>query len=119
MNNDIERRLHEALQHVDPEPGFTQRVMTRIASEQPRRRSSPRTWLPLQFRRLPVALAASAVCAAVLVSAWHVRHERQGLEARQQLMDALRVTGRKLDLAYRVVNPDAVPANDDVVDTGA
>jgi hypothetical protein len=120
MNNDIERQLCEALQPVDPEPGFTQRVMTRIASEQPRGRLQPRRWPPMQFRRLPVALAASAICGAVLVNAWHVRHERQGLEARQQLIEALRVTGRKLDLAYRVVNPESAPTNHDVADdTGA
>ena len=120
MSNDIERRLREALQPVDPEPDFTQRVMTAIASGQPRRRLQPRTGLPMQLRWLPVALAASAICAAVLVNAWHARHEKQGLEARQQLIEALRVTGRKLDLAYRVVNPAPVPSNADVADdTGA
>jgi hypothetical protein len=36
-----------------------------------------------------------------------MRHEQQGLEARKELLEALRVTGAKLDLAYRVVNDDA------------
>jgi hypothetical protein len=38
---------------------------------------------------------------------------QQGLEARAQLLEALRVTGEKLDLAYRVVNDESRSAVDD------
>jgi hypothetical protein len=114
MSNDLEQQLRAALQRVDPQPGFTQRVMAHIAGEQARR------WRLSAW--LPVALAASTIFGAILLHAWQVRHERQGAQARQQLLDALRVTGAKLDLAYRVVNAaplPATPGNSTSNDTGA
>ena len=105
MSNDLERGLRAALRAVDPPLDFSQRVLARIERSQvPHRHAFP-TWLP-------VALAASAIFGAVVTHAWHVRHQRQGLEARQQVIDALRVTGEKLDLAYRVVNAKPRPAAD-------
>jgi len=102
MSNDLEKELRDALRPVDPDEGFTLRVMARIEEEESR---SKRWWPPLQVRWLPVALAASALVGAVLMDVWHDR-QQQGLEARQQLIQALRVTGEKLDLAYRGVNAD-------------
>ncbi len=113
MSNDLEKELRDALRHVDPAEGFTQRVMARIEAGE----SRSKRWLPLQVRWLPVALAASAIFGAVAMHAWHERQQRQGLEARQQLIEALRVTGEKLDLAYRVVNAESEPARSE--DTGA
>jgi hypothetical protein len=59
-------------------------------------------------------LAASVAFAAILgTHQWQVHRERQGLEAREQLLEALRVTGEKLDLAYQAVNREAeLPADD-------
>jgi len=119
MNNDFEKQLRAALRPVDPGPEFTQRTLARIERAHAADRSRSNAWPPARAAWVPVALAASAVFGAVVTHAWHVRHERQGLEARQQLMDALRVTGEKLDLAYRVVNaeppraaPDENPSNE-------
>jgi hypothetical protein len=100
MTTDFEKELREALRPVDPAAGFADRVISRIERERPSRRG----WRPRKSHWVPVALAASAVLAAVLVREWEVHRERQGLEARAQLIDALRVTGEKLDLAYRSVN---------------
>jgi hypothetical protein len=52
------------------------------------------------------AIAASIVLGFLITHEWQARRERQGLEARSQLLEALRVTGEKLDLAYRVVNDE-------------
>lgn len=105
MSHDLERQLRAALRAVDAPPDFSQRVLARIERTQARRLRALPTWLP-------VALAASAIFGALLTHAWHVRQERAGLEARQQVIDALRVTGEKLDLAYRVVNAELQPAAD-------
>jgi hypothetical protein len=106
----IDDELRKALRPVDPDEGFADRVMRRIDSApvRPRRR-----W----FAGLPTALAASAVLGTVLIYTWHAERERQGLEARRQLIEALQITGQKLDLAYRGVNGPSRAAPDD--DTGA
>jgi hypothetical protein len=44
------------------------------------------------------------VLAVIGIHEWQAHREREGLEARAQLLDALRVTGEKLDIAYRTVN---------------
>jgi sensor domain CHASE-containing protein len=67
-------------------------------------------WRPVRWRSvgvrparwLPVALAASLILTVVVIH--EHRKREQGLQARQQLIEALRVTGEKLDLAYRAVN---------------
>lgn len=106
MNPDLEHQLREALQTVDPTDGFAERVQARIERERPRLRR-PRPGL---YRWAPQSLAAALLVAALGVYGWHAQRERQGLEARQQLLEALRVTGRKLDLAYRGVKDAARPA---------
>lgn len=107
MSKDFEQQLREALQPVEPDEGFEQRVMARIAREGARRRTKVTRWVS-------VALAASVVFAAVLgTHEWQVRREQEGLEARKQLLEALRLTGEKLDLAYQAVNREAPPPTDD------
>jgi cell division protein FtsB len=107
MSTDFERQLREALRPVDPADGFDERVMARIAGERQRVRARTTRWVSL-------ALAASVAFAAILgTHQWQVHRERQGLEAREQLLEALRVTGEKLDLAYQAVNREAEPPADD------
>jgi hypothetical protein len=114
MNNDFENELREALRPVDPDEGFAERVMSRIESTPARSR---RRWLPERLSQWPVALAASVLLSTALIYTWHVEHERRGLEARRQLLEALHITGEKLDVAYRGVMHEALPASSN--DTGA
>ena len=107
MSKDFEQQLREALQPVEPDEGFDQRVMARIAGEPARARTKVTRWVSL-------ALAASAAFAAIIgTNEWQQRREQQGLEAREQLLEALRLTGEKLDLAYQAVNREAPPPADD------
>jgi hypothetical protein len=106
-DEDLEKRLRAALRPVEPPAGFANRVMTRVGESEAQ---APRGWRSARWRFagvqparwLPLALAASVIIAFVLVHEHHKREE--GLQARQQLIEALRVTGEKLDLAYRAVN---------------
>lgn len=100
MSKDFEDQLRGALRRVDPDPDFAQRVMSRIRSE-------PRRSLLTRLRWPAAALAASAMFGIVVVHEWQQQREREGLEARKQVIEALRVTGEKLDLAYRVVNSES------------
>ncbi|MEJ0034660.1 MAG: hypothetical protein WDO68_01020 [Gammaproteobacteria bacterium] len=114
MNTPLDDELRKALRPVDPDEGFAERVMRRIDSTPAPLQRRPR-WFPA----LPVALAASALLGTILIYAWHAEREqqRQGLEARRQLIEALHITGEKLDLAYRGVNGETRPPAPD--DTGA
>ena len=107
MSKDFEQQLREALQPVEPEAGFEQRVMARIAREGSRRRTKVTRWVS-------VALAASVAFAAIVgTNQWQARREQEGLEARRQLLEALQLTGEKLDLAYQAVNREKPPTDDD------
>ena len=108
MNEDLDDTLRKALRPVDPGEDFTARVMARVAAEPtgPQRSRGLR-----RFVWLPAALAAGLVLVVVAVHLRHVRQEEAGLAARDQVMEALRVTSQKLDLAYRTVNAPA-PADE-------
>lgn len=101
MNHGIEQGLKAALRPVDPGAGFAAGVLARIAAE-PVAARPPRTRAVASW--LTFALAASLVLGLFIGHERQVQHTEQGLEARRQLIEALRVTGEKLQLASRVVN---------------
>ena len=103
MSNHLDDQLRDALRPVDPGEEFTQHVMLRVAHDKRRSRWS----MPAGLQWLSMTLAAAVVLGFLITHDWQVRREQQGLEARKQLLEALRVTGEKLDLAYRVVNDEA------------
>jgi hypothetical protein len=107
MSKDFEQQLRDALRPIDPEEGFERRVMARVAGESAGRRAKVTRWAA------SLALAASVAFAAILgAHQWQERREQQGQEARRQLLEALRLTGEKLDLAYQAVNRES-PREDD------
>jgi hypothetical protein len=103
MSNELNDRLRAALRPIDPGERFTQEVLARITSEPV---TTP-TVRPLRNLGLPwLAATTLATCAALGLMFAHqhkAQHAEAGLEARRQVMEALRVTSEKLDLAYRVV----------------
>jgi hypothetical protein len=118
--NDVEHRLQRALRPVSPPEGFAERVMRALPERHP-----PANVVPLsvvrnappasRWRRFsaPAALAASLVVAVFAGRHVAVQHmeteERAGLAASRELMQALRVTSQKLDLAYEAVQRPAPP----------
>jgi negative regulator of sigma E activity len=108
MSKDFEQQLRDALRPVDPEECFEQRVMARLEREPARSRGKVTRWT--------AALAIAASMAFVTIVGayqWREHREQQGLEARRQLLEALRVTGEKLDVAYQAVNRESPPPADD------
>ena len=109
--NNFEAELRRRLRPVDAPEGFAERLMAALPAERepvvvP---FTPKAAPPYmrQFR-MPAALAASLLVA--VFAGIHVANdralveEREGIAASQQLMQALRVTSQKLDLAYEAVN---------------
>jgi len=103
MSEDLEKTLRAALRPLDPGDAFADAVMARVRAERP----VPvglRWWRWAPAWRWASVLAAMSCVALLLVQSLEAHHARQGLEARQALMQALRVTGQSLDLADRAVN---------------
>jgi len=115
---DIEESLPRAMRPVEPPQGFAERVMRALPE-----RTAPANVVPLSIVRktapvtawrrfsVPAALAASLLIA--VFTGQHVatlqaeREEQAGLAASRELMQALRVTSQKLDLAYEAVQRPA------------
>jgi negative regulator of sigma E activity len=98
-DSDSEKQLKSALRPVVPPEGFAERVMLRIEQAPERSRVSH---LPKWF----AAIAASLLLGVIVLHQWQMSRQAQGLEARRQLIEALRVTGEKLDVAYQIVNSE-------------
>ena len=109
--NDVEDKLRRALRPIDPPEGFAERVMRALPAREPPApvvvlATVPRTPRISAWRRFstPVTLAASLVVAVLVGKQIAIEHEkREGLAASRELMQALRVTSQKLDVAYQAV----------------
>jgi negative regulator of sigma E activity len=111
MNENFEDELRRRLRPVDAPEGFATRLMAALPAE---RKPAVVAFTPKVARPfvrqfgMPAALAASLVLA--VFAGIHVANERalveeqRGIAASQELMQALRVTSQKLDLAYEAVN---------------
>jgi hypothetical protein len=106
VNEEFDEQLRRALRPVDPGEDFTARVLAQICA-------NPRN-LRARWRRaawIPAALAASLLLLIAGVYEWQQQQKEAGLAARAQVLEALRVTSQKLDLAYRAINTSR-PASD-------
>ena len=118
MTEDFENELRRRLAPVDAPEGFADRVMRALPSDVKPAvitslPTSRRSWMR-QFG-MPTALAASLL-AAVMLGRYSAEHreqlaEQRGREASRELMQALRLTSDKLDIAYQAVQgpPPADP----------
>ena len=128
MTEDFENELRRQLRPVEAPAGLADRIMAALPKTPPLATVTPISTMatvsrapqpkPARNYWMPGALAASLV-AAVLLGTFNAgkqddiiakRDEAAGLEAKRELMEALRVTSKKLDLAYEAVNtPPAAP----------
>ncbi len=115
MSDDLESKLRHALRPVAPREDFVRELMTRVAAA--RDPSSRRGRFGARGPQFAwwgsVSLAASLLIAVGVHSHQQAQRERAlGMQARQQVIEALRVTSQKLDLAYRAVRTQASGAAD-------
>jgi hypothetical protein len=119
--NDVENELRRALRPVNPPDGFLERVMRALPERAPVATVTPIALArPARavnaWRRFsaPAALAASLLVAVIVgqhvATVREQQQQRAGLAASRELMQALRVTSQKLDIAYQAVKspPQAV-----------
>lgn len=117
MSNDLDQELRHALRPVDPGDEFTRAVMGRIAAHKVtdiRRPSSRSRFTSRTLPWAPAAIAASLLVAIVMTHQHRQQEENiaQGQRAREELLQALRVTSKKLDIAYQVVHNESDAASD-------
>jgi len=111
----LEDELRRAMRRREPPPGFTERVLARVRQEaharsrvstasrvQPPRRARWSGWAWFGYRlQLGFAAVAAALLLTISLSLWHRYREeqqrREGEAARAQVMQALRITGAKLN----------------------
>lgn len=96
----LENDLRRTLARESPAPGFAQRVMQRIGQEgrPPSRISPARRWR---------SFAAASLTILLLGGGWaahEIRERRQGREAREQVLLAMRITGEKIRYAREEVH---------------
>jgi hypothetical protein len=126
MTDELENQLRRALRPVDAPAGFAERLMSRlpVTPAALETKAPVIVALPVPARRkprnfaLPAALAASLVAAVMLGQ--HMAREletgrqqrelAEGRAASRELMEALRVTSQKLDMAYQAVNSPSRPS---------
>lgn len=124
MSEEIENDLRRALRPVEPPAGFAERVMRALPERQLPAptvplavvQATPRTAAWGRFS-VPAALAASLVVAVFVgqrvAYQRELREQRAGLAASRELMQALRVTSQKLDVAYEAVHSPPPAAQDE------
>lgn len=103
MNEDLEKSLASALRPVDPGEKFTQGVLARVSAESAAKTAYPRQGRSL-YRWASATLAVLLTAGLYSAHQWQVHRTQQGLEARRQLLQALQVTERNLNTAYRMLN---------------
>jgi hypothetical protein len=116
MSKDIESEMRAALRPVAPSEEFSQMLVANVASQRP---------AALKPRRVPSGrhplvwwFSASLAASVVLAVGVHQHLEQQrlqqsGLEARREVLQALRVTSQKLNLAYEAVKNQSTSLTDE------
>lgn len=117
MSKDIESQMRAALRPVAPSEEFSQELLARVTPQrrmwQKTRRVGTGGWHPLAWW-LTASLAASLVLAVGVQQ--HLQQQRlqqSGLEARREVVEALRVTSQKLSLAYEAVKSQSTSLTDE------
>ena len=117
MSQEIESRIRAALRSVAPSEDFSRKLLARVVADRPGR-PKPRRLLSAGAR--PLAWWLTASLAACLILAVGVRQhleqqrvQQSGLEARRQVLEALRMTSQKLNLAYQAVKNQSTSLTDE------
>ena len=116
MSKDIESQLRAALRPVAPSEEFSQRLLAGVTS--PRPSPKPRRLAAAGLRPLVWWFSASLAASVVLAVGVHQHLQQQrlqqsGLEARREVMEALRMTSQKLNLAYEAVRSQSSSLTDE------
>jgi hypothetical protein len=113
MNTDLESRLRAALRPVRPDETFSRTLLANVmaAHGAERRRFGRRA--PGAAWWLSAGLAASLLLTVGVQHHLEEQARQRGMEARREVVEALRVTSQKLNLAYEAVQRQASSLTED------
>lgn len=100
----LEDDLKAALRPVDPPEGFEQRVMARLDRDGERRGPVVQRSFSSAWKAAAAGLAFASVAGIAVYNHQQQEQQRRGLEARDQLILALQITGKKLDAVRTQIN---------------
>lgn len=110
MSEKLEQELKKALRRTDPPAGFAERVLARAAKEEAKRTRERKRfqWFGMSGLRLA---ATCALCLIIAASGLMYQHQRnkEGEQAKEQLMLALRITSSKLQIASQGIRQINLP----------
>jgi len=117
MSEEFESRMRAALRPVAPREEFSQKLVARAIAD---RSVPPKSRQLIAEGMRPLAWWLTASLAACLILAVGVQqrlHQQQlrqsGLEARREVVEALRMTSQKLNLAYEAVKSQSTSLGDE------
>jgi hypothetical protein len=117
MNKDLESELRAALRPIAPNDELERKLIARLADPPhyapptPRRLGRRGSYSRVGW--LSAALAASLLIAIGIQNVQERREREHGMEARRQVVEALRMTSQKLDLAYATVRSQSTSLADE------
>jgi len=116
MSEDIESQMRAALRTVAPREEFSQRLVANVTSQAPQARKPRR--IATRVNALAWWFSASLAASVILAVGVHEHLQQQrlqqsGLEARREVVEALRVTSQKLNLAYEAVRSQSTSLTDE------
>jgi hypothetical protein len=111
MNEDLESRLRSNLRPVAPRAEFSQKLAAQVAAH-PSMRRALRAMLWRPSKRSIWRLSGSFAASLLLVMGMQYQYQQQrarqnGFEARRQVVEALRLTSQKLNLAYETIKSES------------
>lgn len=111
MNEDLETRLRSSLRPVAPRDEFSQNLVSRVtARANPQRSLRVMAWRPSIRPTWWLSAGVAASLLLVLGVQYQMQQERarqNGLEASRQVVEALRMTSQKLNLAYETIKSES------------
>jgi hypothetical protein len=114
MSMDLESRLRVALRPVTPNEMFTRKLLARVVAGQAKTQQRRFAWRGGQASAwwLSAGLAASLLLAVGVQHRLEEQARQRGMEARREVVEALRMTSQKLNLAYEAVQSQASAADE-------
>ena len=103
----LDEELKSALERREPPPGFTERVLARVAAAGGPRRS----WLPVWLAWPATArwALAGGIAGLLVFAGITEQRRRQGEIAKERVVLALHIAGAKLNYAQRKVREVTLP----------